>query len=130
MNDELRFHVDMRTQEFVDAGMSADDARRAAQEAFGDVAAIDAELRDASGRESGRRAWRTAVHDLGSDARFALRTLRTNWGFATTALLTLSLGIGSTIAVFTGTPLAPLVGVVSSAGVPSPICPRAATELQ
>ena len=45
VSDELRFHLDMRAQEFVERGLSPDDARRAAARAFGDVGAIDAELR-------------------------------------------------------------------------------------
>ena len=40
VSDELRFHLEMRTQEFIDAGMSPDDARRAAARAFGDVSSI------------------------------------------------------------------------------------------
>jgi hypothetical protein len=30
VSDELRFHLEMRTQEFIEQGMSPDDARRAA----------------------------------------------------------------------------------------------------
>ena len=46
VDDELRFHLEMRTQEFMEAGMSAEQARLAAQQAFGDVTTIDAERPD------------------------------------------------------------------------------------
>ena len=39
-------HLDMRTREFIERGMSPEDARRAAAASFGDVEAIEAECRD------------------------------------------------------------------------------------
>jgi putative ABC transport system permease protein len=101
VTDELQFHIDMRTQEFIDEGMSVEEARRAATRAFGDVSAIDAELR--TGRESlhRERARRDRLQDLGMDVRFALRTLRQNAGFTAATLATLALGIGAATAVFT-----------------------------
>jgi putative ABC transport system permease protein len=101
VSDELRFHLEMRTQEFIERGLSPEDARRAAARAFGDVTAVDAELRQ--GRESrGRaRARRDRLHELTTDIRFALRTLRKNAGFTAATLATLALGIGAATAVFT-----------------------------
>src|SRR4051812_211673 len=101
VSDELRFHLEMRTQEFIDAGMSPDDARRAAARAFGDVSSIDAELRAGRGvrtRTLDRRDW---FHALGQDLTFALRTLRKHLAFTVASLATLALGIGATTAVFT-----------------------------
>ena len=101
VGDELRFHIEMRTQEFIERGMSPDEARRAAARAFGDVGAIDAELR----REGALRDRTRARHDRGeelvADVRFALRTLRKNAGFTAATLATLALGIGAATAVFT-----------------------------
>jgi predicted permease len=101
VGDELRFHLDMRTQESIDAGMSPDDARRAASAAFGDVAAIDAQLRVARIARSKTRERRDRFHELMMDIAFAMRTLRKNLAFTIASLATLALGIGATTAVFT-----------------------------
>ena len=101
VGDELRFHLDMRAQEFVERGLSPDDARRAAARAFGDVSAIDAELREGRQSRERTRARRDRLHELSTDIRFALRTLRKNAGFTAATLATLALGIGAATAVFT-----------------------------
>src|SRR5205807_5467786 len=101
VSDELRFHMDMRTQEFVASGLSEEAARRAAAKAFGDVTAIDAELRIARGDRARSRHRRDRLHELSMDVFFALRTFRKNIGFTAAALATLALGIGATTAVFT-----------------------------
>jgi len=101
VSDELRFHLDMRTQEFIDAGMSPEDARRAAAQAFGDLSSIGAELRSGRGARTRTRARREQFHALAQDVSFAIRTLRKNAAFTIAALATLALGIGATTAVFT-----------------------------
>ena len=101
VSDELRFHLDMRAQEFVERGLSPDDARRAAARAFGDLNAIDTELREGRQSRGRARARRDRLHELNTDIRFALRTLRKNAGFTAATLATLALGIGAATAVFT-----------------------------
>lgn len=101
VGDELRFHIDMRAREFMDSGMSPDEARRAAAEAFGDVNAIDAELRVARSAHTRAREQRDWVRELARDVTFAARTLQKNIGFTAAALATLALGIGAATAVFT-----------------------------
>ncbi|MGA2652578.1 MAG: ABC transporter permease [Terracidiphilus sp.] len=89
---ELKSHIEMRIEENVAAGMTAEEARRDAMVRFGNhvvmkerVAAADASLGFGS-------FWR--------NVRFALRQLRRSPGFALTAILTLALGIGPTVAIF------------------------------
>jgi putative ABC transport system permease protein len=101
VSDELRFHLEMRTQEFIDQGMSPDEARRAAIAAFGDVRDVESTLRDERAgrvREHQRRDWR---HGVAMDVAFALRTLRRSLGFTVSSVLTLAFGIGAAATAFT-----------------------------
>src|SRR5688572_15552747 len=101
VDDEIRFHLDMRAQELIEQGVPRDEAWREARRQFGDVAAIEAECRDVRterSRERGRREW---LRGVTMDLRFALRSLRTNAGFTVAAMLTLGLGVGAAAAVFT-----------------------------
>jgi predicted permease len=91
IGDELRFHRDRLSDDYIAAGVEPQEARRRAFLAFGNVAAIEEECRDARGR------W---LQDLGQDLGYALRLLRRNRVFATVVILTLGLGIGANTAIF------------------------------
>ena len=100
VDDELRFHIDMRIERSIALGMSADEARRDALQRFGDVAAVrdtlvahDTRKQDAEGR-------RELLADVMQDVRFGWRSLRRAPGFAVAAIATLALGIGANAAIF------------------------------
>ena len=101
VRDEIQFHLEMRTREFIDQGLSPEDARRAALAAFGDTGAIDAELRSARATYIGERARRDRLGALRADLSFAVRTLRKRVGFTAASLATLALGIGAAASVYT-----------------------------
>lgn len=99
VSEEVRFHLDMRTQELVAEGLSPEEARRQAEEAFGDrdevVRACAAE--DLPGRRGGPGA---LLGRVGADLRLAGRNLRKAPAFTVVTVLILALGIGATTSVF------------------------------
>ena len=100
VDDEVAFHLEMRTREFMEQGLPEAEARRRAEESFGDVAAIRGGLRSERTERNEERGRRELWTGFASDLRFALRSLRHNKAFAIAAIATMALGIGANSAIF------------------------------
>jgi predicted permease len=91
LEEEMTFHRDEEEKSLRAEGLSPREARNAAARRFGNAA----RFRDESHSIAGLTI-ESVLHDL----RFAIRQLRKNPGFATTAILILTLGIAASVAIF------------------------------
>ena len=100
VDDEIRFHTEMRVREYMARGMSEDDARRAVRDRLGDVDAARVECIELGKVREIHARNADFVDGLRSDVRYALRSLGRAPGWTTVALLTIALGVGATTSVF------------------------------
>ena len=91
--EELDSHLQMLVDDNLRRGMREADAWREARLKFGGIGQIRESMREVAGFMPLETTWR--------DVRYAIRGLRGNPGFAVTAILSMALGIGASLAIFT-----------------------------
>lgn len=90
---EFESHLEMHIEDNLRAGMSAEEARRQALVGFGGVESVKDSMRDRAGF-----VWLDITL---RDIRYAFRGLRRTPTFALGTIVSLSLGLGASLAVFT-----------------------------
>src|SRR5438477_3990006 len=100
VDDELRFHIEMRVRDYRRHGLGEDEARAATARRLGDLATARSTCVTITTRRERRMTRAQIVDAFLQDVRFALRTLGRQKAWAAVAVLTLALGIGANSAVF------------------------------
>jgi len=90
---ELRSDLELEEEEQRKSGLPPEEARYAARRAFGNEVLI---------KEQTREAWGWVPFErVSQDVRFAIRQLAKNKGFTAACVITLALGVGATVTIFT-----------------------------
>ena len=92
IDEEMRLHIEMQTEENIEKGMSPAEARRAALRSFGNLD----RLRDVAYGVRGGGFLETFIQDIW----YGARVLAKDKSFTAVAVLTLALGIGANTAIY------------------------------
>ena len=92
LDEELRYHLEREMDENIAAGMSPEDARRAALRSIHGFEQRREECRDMRGLN--------LIENLRKDLAFATRQLQRNLGFTCTAIFVLALGMCGSVSIF------------------------------
>src|SRR5438552_8083658 len=92
VDDELRDHLDLKTEQYVAQGMTQEEAHRRARIDLGGIEQTKEKCRDARGVN--------LVENFFQDLRYGLRMLRQNPGFTAAAVLAIALGVGINVGIF------------------------------
>src|SRR5262245_25276824 len=92
IEEEIQTHLELETREKIEAGLSPEDARYAARQAFGSVAIAEEDRRGVWGLK--------ALEILWQDLRYGLRMMLKRPGFTLIAIGMVAIGVAANTAVF------------------------------
>jgi len=100
IDDEVAFHLQMRTRELIEEGMDPADARVEALRRFGDIGVVTSAARHQDRAARSRIRRRDLLGEVAQDVRIGLRRMLQAPGFSTVAVLIIALGVGANAAIF------------------------------
>jgi predicted permease len=101
LDTELRFHIEGRIEDLMARGLSRGDAEREVAARFGDLDAYREETRVIDERTVHEERRMELLDTIRRETRQALRALARSRAFTFIAIVTLTLGVGATTAVYT-----------------------------
>jgi putative ABC transport system permease protein len=100
VDEEIAFHLEMRTRELVERGVDPGTAREQAMARLGDVARLKRTCVDLGKKRDREMRLVQWIDELRHDVKFAVRQLAHAPAFTLVAAITLALGIGANSAIF------------------------------
>src|ERR1700729_2001701 len=92
ITESIRQHLEERTEDLIQGGLSKEEAGHEARREFGNVTLME---------ERSREVWQwETLESIAADLKLVMRRLGRSPGFAITVVLTLAIGIGANTAVF------------------------------